>query len=143
MLQLIYASAATVPFANADLQALLKKARENNESLGVSGMLVYHKGSFLQVLEGEEDVVLPLFEKIERDDRHDSVKMLLRATVEEPSFGEWKMGFCNTSGHPRSREPGFIDFFGWEGSFAESEPDRARKALMQFREGSWRQHVDT
>ena len=58
MLQLIYASAATVRFSVADLKHLLAIARANNESLGVSGMLVFQEGSFLQIIEGEDDAVL-------------------------------------------------------------------------------------
>ena len=142
MLQLIYVSAATVEFSVADLQQLLAGARENNESLGVSGMLLFHEGSFLQVLEGDEDVVLALYRKIEQDDRHTNVKMLLRSEVDERSFGDWKMGFYDASRSGGRAILGFVDFFRMGNGGNESESDRAKRVLMQFREGSWRQQVD-
>lgn len=143
MLQLIYASAATVEFSTADLQQLLKLARENNESLGVSGMLVFHEGSFLQILEGEEEVVVALYNKIEEDDRHSNVLMLLRTEIDERSFGDWKMGFCDASQKANPKDSGFVDFFRKGKVFDLADADRAKHALMRFREGAWRQHVDT
>jgi hypothetical protein len=57
MTEIIYASAQTQPFSSAQLTELLAKARRNNQALHVSGLLLYHRGSFLQVLEGDEAVV--------------------------------------------------------------------------------------
>ncbi len=142
MLQLIYASAATVDFSSDDLQQLLRVARENNESLGISGMLLFHEGSFLQVLEGEEKDVVALYDKIAKDDRHTNARVLLKAEIDERSFGDWKMGFYDASGTTSHADSGFIDFFR-SGGFDEPEADRAKKTLMQFRDGAWRQYVDT
>ncbi|MEM7363377.1 MAG: BLUF domain-containing protein, partial [Pseudomonadota bacterium] len=36
---------------------------------GVTGMLLYHEGSFLQALEGDRAVVEALYERIEEDPR--------------------------------------------------------------------------
>lgn len=142
MIQLIYGSAATVAFSDEDLRDLLAIARRNNSEVGVSGMLLYHEGSFLQVLEGPEEAVMMLFHKIEKDERHDNVKLLLRTEPENPSFGEWKMGFFDASGMMDDSEDGFVDFFRKGEIFKESSADRAQSVLMQFREGSWRQKVD-
>lgn len=142
MIQLIYASAATVDFPDEELKELLKIARRNNEPLAVSGMLLYHEGSFLQILEGEESVVLALYDKIEADPRHDNVKMLLRSEIEERSFGDWKMGFYDASGSAQRSNAGFVDFFRNGRVFDDSDGDRARTVLMQFRDGAWRQHVN-
>lgn len=142
MIQIIYASAATVPFSVADLKQLLTIARANNKSLGVSGMLVYHKGSFLQVLEGSDDAVLHLYAKIEEDKRHDNIQLLLRSTIEERSFGEWQMGFYDASGSMHDDDAGFVDFFRKRSVFDDSDADRARAVLMQFREGAWRGRVN-
>ena len=142
MIQLIYASAATVDFSNADLKELLRIARKNNESLNISGMLLYHEKSFLQILEGEEASVFPLFDKIHQDSRHNQVKLLLKANVEERSFQDWMMGFYDTSGHTPPLDAGYVDFFRGRPILDENEGDRARKVLMQFREGAWRQRVN-
>ena len=54
MHQIVYTSTASEDFANADLKKLLLGARTRNKALGVSGMLVFHDGTFLQALEDEK-----------------------------------------------------------------------------------------
>jgi Sensors of blue-light using FAD len=54
MYELIYTSAETQAFTPADLAAMLRVARENNAAAHVTGILLYHQGSFMQVLEGEQ-----------------------------------------------------------------------------------------
>ena len=140
MFQLIYASAATVPFSDRDLQELLADARTTNESLGLSGMLLFDDGSFLQVLEGERDAVLSLFEKIQEDSRHTNVRILLQKEIDERSFGDWRMGFFDATGLAASTA-GYVDFFSAANPFGD-DADRAQTSLLQFREGRWRQQVD-
>ncbi len=138
MFQIIYSSAATVDFPAADLRALLAVARQNNRSLDVTGMLVYQAGSFLQVLEGDRDTVLGLFEKIEKDPRHNDVRILLRAEIAAREFADWNMGFYDASGNPPA---GLVDFFR-TGQTVDDEGGRARRTLAQFREGAWRHRVN-
>ena len=76
-----------------DLKALLATARGNNSSLGVSGMLLYHEGSFMQVLEGEQSAVESIFAKIEKDDRHTNTTILSKGEMETRTFESWAMGF--------------------------------------------------
>ncbi len=57
MFFLVYVSSATRPFSGEDLRALLETCRKDNAELGVTGMLLYKDGNFMQVLEGDEDAV--------------------------------------------------------------------------------------
>ena len=110
-LQLIYISAATVDFTNEDLTTLMQKARANNTKVDVSGMLIYHEGSFFQVLEGPEEHVLEIYDLIADDPRHDDVKLLLKSEVEKRSFADWSMGFVNPNRKLFQQIEGFADFF--------------------------------
>ncbi len=65
--QLVYISAAEHDFPEKELQELLAKARENNSKLDISGMLLFHEGSFIQALEGEKAAVESLYNKIGQD----------------------------------------------------------------------------
>lgn len=56
-IMLIYGSSSTDRFSEADLVPLLQQAREKNQRLNVTGMLLYRDGNFLQVLEGERETV--------------------------------------------------------------------------------------
>ena len=138
---MIYASAATVDFSAEDLHALLEVARKNNKALDVTGMLIYHNGSFLQVLEGEKDVVETLFKHIDKDSRHSNVRILLRGEIDERHFAEWQMGFYDTSTSAVASHSGFFDFFRSDAVLDDA--DRARQVLQQFRNGAWRQQVET
>jgi Sensors of blue-light using FAD len=142
--ELCYISAAGHEFDRAELDALLIKSRANNQKLGVTGMLIHHEGSFLQVLEGQEATVTALYDRIAQDPRHSQVLRLFRTPVGERSFGEWTMGYVDGSSGGFSRIPGFNDFFrdglSRVGLRAGSET-KARDLATQFRAGRWRQRI--
>ncbi len=102
MLQIIYKSKASVPFAQPELHALLRIAQTHNRSKGITGMLVYHNGCFLQLLEGEEQVVLGLMTHIAADKRHHQLKIISQDMVTAREYDGWTMGFIDTA-DPRVR----------------------------------------
>jgi hypothetical protein len=57
MFHLVYASSAARPFTTLELQAFLEQARQKNARFGVTGMLLYKDGNFMQALEGDHGVV--------------------------------------------------------------------------------------
>jgi FAD-dependent sensor of blue light len=139
MVQIIYASVAVAPFSELELTRLLMLARANNTRLGVSGMLLYDDGSFLQAIEGEAQVLEALFQKISGDARHSRVAILLRREVEARYFGDWSMGFVS-SRYLSKNLPGYSDYLRLRG-----EPDKsanaAERVLAGFREGRFRSYV--
>ncbi len=90
---MIYVSSATIHFSDEDLQALLKTSRENNASLGITGMLLFAEDNFIQVIEGEEKALNNLYAKITHDTRHKSCSILMRGELKERNFADWSMGF--------------------------------------------------
>tara|TARA_R110002074_G_scaffold322133_1_gene492673 strand:+ start:1624 stop:2070 length:447 start_codon:yes stop_codon:yes gene_type:complete len=141
--QLVYISAAEHEFTEKELQELLVQARENNESLGITGMLLFHEGSFIQSLEGEKELVEKLYEKIGKDDRHSESRVIFRGQLAERDFDSWSMGFYRSTQSSFENLEGFHKFLK-SGFRREARDDEslARKALLQFREGSWRQAVE-
>lgn len=137
--QVIYSSAAIAPFSESELTQMLALARSNNGRLGVSGMLLYHEGSFLQVLEGEPQVLEDLYAKIGKDKRHHRVVALLRRPVESRHFEDWRMGFASLKGLPQNL-PGFSDYLRLRGDPVESG-NAAARLLAAFREGRFRSYV--
>ena len=63
-------------------------------------MLLYHEGSFLQVLEGDGPVLDDLFATIGADRRHHRVVALLKREIDERHFGDWRMGFASLKDLP-------------------------------------------
>lgn len=141
--QLGYASAATDTFDAEELFELLTKARQNNAKLGVTGMLLYHEGSFLQVLEGDQETVEALYTKIGRDPRHKSPLLLFRHEQRPRSFGDWTMGFHELLSDGSEPPAGLNRFLqtGAAGLKAE-DGERIYEVLLGFRDGRWRRSVD-
>lgn len=110
MLSVVYVSSATAPFSEAELVELLAHSREKNRRLDVTGMLLYHDGNFIQVLEGPAGAVQQLYDTIGADPRHRGVIRLLTRNIEEREFPESAMGFVNLN-DPALRElPGYTEF---------------------------------
>ena len=141
MQQVIYSSAAVKDFNELELSRILLSARKTNAALGVTGMLLYHEGSFLQVLEGDEKNVEMLFERIGKDPRHSRVLILLRRSVDAPQFQDWSMGFIDMKGIA-ARLPGYSDFLRHRNDPARAGT-LAAKVLGQFCEGRFRNQVSS
>lgn len=141
--QLGYASAASTPFSEDELRDLLAKARANNAELNVSGMLLYHEGSFIQVLEGDQDTVEQLYAKIADDPRHTNALLLFKGDATERSFDEWTMGFHELQKAGAAAPAGLNQFLdnGVTG-ISSGDGETIKKVLLGFRTGRWRRTVD-
>lgn len=112
LIRVIYVSQATQPFDTSNLDALLALSRRNNETLGITGMLLYHEGDFVQILEGEEAAVREIYGRIVRDSRHARIILIDDSPVSEREFGDWSMGFVRLD--DSEIPPGYVDFFNRE-----------------------------
>jgi hypothetical protein len=101
MQQLLYASSTTRDISEQQLEDILAASRRNNRALGVTGMLLYCEGGFMQVLEGAADVLGPLYARIALDRRHWETHVILDRQAPR-AFGDWSMGFRRL----QSGEPG-------------------------------------
>ena len=110
MFHLIYKSKETREFSPSDLKALLIGARMRNREVGVTGILIYSDGWFLQVLEGEHTAVEAIFSRIERDPRHENIVVVNRAAPvgKRRMFGDWSMAFADPAGVANILK-GFVD----------------------------------
>lgn len=92
--RIVYASRVS-PCLAADMdQALteiLRVAVRENSRQGVTGLLVAHRGWFVQALEGQAAAVRGRFGSIVRDPRHRDVNILAEGPTEARLFGAWSM----------------------------------------------------
>lgn len=109
MLQLMYVSDAVELFTDDDLDSLLETSRRNNRASQVTGMLVYHQGSFIQILEGEKSAVETVFEKICADPRHQNINLIEAAQTGHRAFAAWDMAFRKPSMEDLNNHPLFKD----------------------------------
>jgi len=88
-----YTSSAIHGTTVADLEQLLLSAREKNAELGVTGVLLFHDGSFFQYFEGPPAAVEEIYARIRRSPMHRGIIELVRKPIRSRSFGGWLMGF--------------------------------------------------
>ena len=93
MHHLIYSSTSATLFSEQQLRTLLNQARANNEQQGLTGILLYHAGQFMQLLEGPPAAVHAVYSQIAQDPRHTSIIKLADKSVESRSFPDWSMAF--------------------------------------------------
>ena len=90
---LVYVSSAVRLLSLGEITYLLKRARERNSEYGITGVLLYDGGNFMQYLEGPEASLDVIYRIIQADGQHTGIILLSREAIEERQFGDWSMGF--------------------------------------------------
>ena len=94
LVRLLYASRA-VAASPAAIQGILESARAHNHASGITGILVYGGGVFMQAIEGGRQAISDLYGTIQRDARHKDVILLHYEEIVERRFGAWTMGLVD------------------------------------------------
>jgi hypothetical protein len=97
LVRLLYASRAVPAIDQEELVTILRQSKSHNPTVGVTGVLCYSGGIFLQVLEGGRSAVNRLYNRIAADPRHTDVEVLLYEEIGERRFASWSMGQVNMS----------------------------------------------
>jgi len=92
--KLFYVSNASDMFKGKDdIDKILTVAHSFNAEKNITGILLYHSGIFLQLLEGEKSDVDALYEKISLDSRHKNVIKLFSIEDKNRIFKDWSMAY--------------------------------------------------
>jgi hypothetical protein len=110
LIHIVYVSFSSDELSENELKTLLQEVRTKNEEQQVTGLLLYNDGSFIQVIEGSQQTIRNLFERIRGDHRHTNVVKLLEEPIQKRAFPDWSMGFRKISPEQSSAIPGFSNF---------------------------------
>lgn len=94
LLRLIYASRVDigmVPDLDAAVLRIIDVSARNNRTVGVTGLLLSHRGWFVQALEGSPVAVRNVFQRVSRDRRHCDLTVLDERTAPARAFAAWSM----------------------------------------------------
>ena len=109
--QLIYASKAVDNLGENDLITILTTARKFNQLSYITGILIYHHGFFLQLIEGDKADIIDLFySQIKNDKRHHHICVFHEGYARKREFPNWQMGFYGTNGQDTYSLLGLTDF---------------------------------
>ena len=132
----VYVSSAVQLFTETELTQLLETSRCNNAEAGITGMLLYKDGNFMQFLEGPKDNVCALLDQIRHDPRHKGMMLLLQQEHPDREFSEWSMGFKMLGRDKLPEIPGYSDFLDLPLTSEQFllNPSRTLRLLLSFRE---------
>ena len=90
-IRLVYSSVGQPNLDYEALTGILRTAQTHNEVSGITGVLCYAQGFFLQALEGERGAVNRLYHRIALDHMHTECQIMQTETIHTRSFVEWSM----------------------------------------------------
>lgn len=94
LVRLLYASRAVNTSAEL-LEAIVEHAKLRNIRRGITGVLCFGNGTYMQLIEGERSTVNELYSKMITDPRHKDLTLLAYEEIEERFYGKWTMGQVN------------------------------------------------
>jgi len=132
LVSLVYFSRAASPLSANALHDLLRTSREKNTQRGITGMLLYSNGNFLQVIEGTDSSVTELMAKVGKDLRHHSLSRLAVRPIEKREFSDWSMAFRDIS---QCAEGGFSAFLkaGFNDDEFQKKSELVYRLILQFK----------
>ncbi len=129
---LVYVSSAVRLLNLGEIEYLLKRARERNKEYGITGVLLYIGGNFMQYLEGPKDNLDIIYKIIGKDNQHTGLILVSRETIESRQFADWSMAYQTKNAE------GYVDSTG-NGKLIEmileipnDNPSTARIVLHSF-----------
>lgn len=111
LIRIIYVSCAREEFGDEELDRILQVSVKNNAAADITGMLLYARGSFMQVLEGPAEHVGRIFGEILKDERHHDIDTIVNEPLVAREFAGWAMAFHRITHDDATLHPGFAPLF--------------------------------
>jgi hypothetical protein len=109
LIHIAYVSFSRKKLSEMELDELLNEVRPKNFANGVTGLLLYNDEIFIQVIEGEAEIIESLYNRLQTDNRHTNVVKILEEKINQRSFPEWSMGYQKLSKEESKELPGFTN----------------------------------
>lgn len=133
---IVYYSSARHAMDGEALSRLLETSRKNNAAYGVTGMLLYHAGNFIQALEGPREAVARVFERIKQDAAHRNILAVGPMSIEQRYFPDWTMGDLRNDVLTPSGRDAVTDFLRYREEIEFDPSSIAWRLLNAFRESA-------
>ncbi len=91
MERILYTSRASTDLPSDDVFRIIETSARNNPSRDVTGFLIFHRGQFLQLVEGERQALDELLGVLKRDIRHRDLTVHFREPAQQRCFPNWRM----------------------------------------------------
>lgn len=88
-----YVSTADPTITNENVQEVFDGIIEKNLERSITGILLYSQGNFMQIMEGEYEMLQELYRAIKEDKRHHHVIEILSSPIRHRIFENYQTGF--------------------------------------------------
>ena len=139
MYRLTYVSKSKIE-NDEDLSKLFIKSEESNRLNNISGMLIHKNSDFIQVLEGNKQVVTSLFNTIKNDNRHENIVIFYEKDIKKKYFEGFYMAFDYLSFENTTYFESLKDF-NFD-KILKSEKNVVLEILKTFLEAKQRQELE-
>lgn len=99
-----YVSTAAQQLSTPGVEHLLSQSQKNNNSNDITGLLLYSKGNFFQILEGQKEDISSLYERITEDNRYYNIIKIFEKKIEGTKFEEYQVDFLSLDAQLDKRE---------------------------------------
>lgn len=125
---LLYISTVSRDLDVSSIKSILKHAVESNIRSHISGFLLFSNNNFIQLLEGDEQVVTSTYQRIITDSRHDNIIVLLREQISQRNFYGYQSAFKSFDNIADFDK--FIAYIDLMGSFDKAEQSQSLKVIQ-------------
>jgi hypothetical protein len=139
--RIAYASATHAELSRGELDTMLSAWRRLNARRGITGFLLYDRGSVFQVLEGFPEIVEELYAHIARDPRHHQVVKLVDEPRTHRSFGDWSMGLARATAHDLGQLASLRALAAPAFRYCDGDPAMAAALIQAFSGNPWRRMI--
>lgn len=146
---LIYTSKITLQASlhTMTLIDIYRQAVARNTETHVSSVLFFKQGNFLHYMEGSENAITQLFDKINADKRHKNIHVIAQGQAPNRLFGHWKMHCINLDNVNDMDDVDDISpllgYFETAQFDSASVPRLLADVENYYRSGKWQRHQHT
>ena len=128
-----YVSTAAPNLSKKDIDDLLRTTEKKNNKKDFTGIFLFSKGNFLQILEGEKEHVQELFSKIKEDPRHYDVLIIFQEETGHGKFDRYTSSIISEDTRMTNKD--VESYLSLVESLDPSVRPSARYILQKFTEG--------
>lgn len=103
-------SAIASSVIDEEMFKISQQAKRNNQKHNITGVLFFHNGLFIQVLEGEKQPLEQLMTRIEADNRHQQINRIIDENISQRFFKDWQMDAINLN-NSKDISPATLEMF--------------------------------
>lgn len=133
---IVYFSSSVGLLQEADLLTIIRQSRHNNAKAGITGVMLYVRGSIIQVLEGEKEAVETLYKRIEQDKRHTDLVRVFSRDITQRLFADWLMGYETISTRQLEEIKSVVNLDGNKESVVEPGTNIILRTIKVFYESN-------